>query len=261
MYGSPSYMQTSYGVEFELGRSVDWLGDDASILPMAEWQIEQAEEGRWVNSFQEAVNDPKRAPNLSHGGWFHPPTSNEGAYARGAFALAVGARILQDKTLIEPAKEMAYSASWRGLVPGTYNDDIQQIALQAQNLLTAAGAKAGNTKAVQGMILTLSELSKADAIEAMQQVRDETSTIGISKGAFEGSAEDAGQFIVGAKKTALQLWSAVTGNPLPGQKPPPKWKVWLMRGSIAFAAGGVILYLGRPYIELAQAAFDKDEDD
>lgn len=252
MYGSPSYMQTSYGA--------DWLGDDASILPMAEWQIEQAEAGRWVNSFQDAVNDPQRTANLSHGGWFHAPTTNEGMYARAAFALAVGARILRDKALIEPAKEMAYSASWRGWVPGTSDDAIQQIALQAQNLLTAAGAKAGNTKAVQGMILTLSELSKAEAVQAMQQVRDETSTTGIVKGAAEESWEDTGQFFAGVKKTGLQLWSAITGNPLPGQEPPPRWKVWLMRGSIAFAAGGVILYLGRPYIALAEKAFNSEDE-
>ena len=244
---------------------------------MAEWQIEQAKKDRFVSSFPEATTqDPKRPPNLSAGGWWIDPASDEGMYARAAFILAVSARLLPGAAwLIEAAENNYDDAKWRSkewgpgwfpVLPTLGDRNIREIALRTHDQIKDAAAFRGEegSKEVSGILDRLLSMSSADATESIQKTREEVSPGGIIGGTVDASAEDAGEIATVIREGGQNIYYLISGKKPPGGDPPPRWQVWLTRGAIALGVGGILLYVGRPYVELARESlerFDKDEDE
>jgi len=270
---SPSYLKDDYGIatlstlaaqEFQESTS-GWLGEDDSILPMAAWQIEQAKKGRYVSSFTEAVQDPERRANLSAGGWFIDPASDSGMYARSAFILAVAARILGNEGLIGAAED-SYNEAGGWDFWGISDKNIRPIAVATAETISAAASFQGEEglRKVRGIVDRLLSMSTSDATESIQKARAEVTPRGIVAGTIDKSAEDAGDIATILREGGQDIYYLISGKEPPGKDPPPRWKVWLTRGAIALGVGGVLLYVGRPYVELAREGldrFDKDEDE
>lgn len=267
-------MYTSYG-------GLDPI-DDTTILPAADYQIQQAEAGNYVGTYTQAVSHTQTGiawpPGVSTGAWFLDPTTNAGMKAKAAYATAVAARILRSPGLVRAARSFYSDAEWDvgayrlrqlfggGIFASGDDTEIRDTALAAKGYIQEAAAGNANSAQVRGILDRLDSMSMPDSVRDAQADHDATTPSGMADDFAEGVGADleaGGDWVKGivddAGKTGKNLANLLSGDPDPElDAPREKWWQLTLRQQYQLAgtaaALAAILYVGAPYATILAEA-------
>jgi hypothetical protein len=182
------------------------------------------------------------AEGITKGGIFQPAATVAGAQLRGAFWMAVAARLLGNDTLINAAESLtgrAKSAVVWGSKLAQQTDPsgvLRAYAVSAAAIRNAAGARA-TTDANLRYVLAALGAADTGMIQTAQQVKRDQSVVGIVKGTAAATVQDL-------KKGANVALDLATGEKtVPGLVFSALWEKyrWYILGAGAVGVGGLLV--------------------
>ena len=193
----------------------------------------------------------------------HQPVDVLAAKLLGSISFALASRIRKDPAvkadLLQRAEDYYDEGSCNMCVVWDDPDDI--VAINKSIIASLTAANGTGDESLNWLIAVRGGGTDVTAVEAAQRYSEEASLVGIVKGTASATAEEVGELAVAASE---RVKAGVTGTcPESWGAFECWWKTtgtrWAMGIGVVAVGAGVLMWLGRPYLQAAQRVLPKGE--